>query len=315
MYFSGIRAGQLSQKELFMHQCIRLLSLPLIISVLLSFVACGPKYKPIDTSTLPAPLSACGREHLPFHSNLLNKEMFLYVHLPFAYDSSKEYPVVYLLHGFANNEIEWFEYYGMDKIADTLTEEGKIAPMILVSVRMDNSWGIDSGEVKQLSTNPRNSLYQGPYESYLLKEVIPLVESRYPAKKEAAARCIAGISMGGYSALHIGLRNQKIFGAIAGHSPALRGNIVPDWFLYTKKRPAAKNDPILLAAKQKQGTTRLWIDCGESDSLLEGAKEMKQVLEANGWKISFSTAPGAHNSDYWIPRLGEYLAFYTAKSE
>jgi len=284
----------------------------LLIMTLLSYLmlSCAAKSAPVDTSGLPPALTGAGNDHFTFTSNLLKKPMNLYVHLPYGYDASVKYPVVYLLHGFGNNEIEWFDYYGMDKIADTMIEQGRLKPLILVSVQMDNSWGTDNTEVKQLSTNPRTALYSGPYESYLIKEVIPLVAARYPVRGDAASRGIAGISMGGYYALHIGLRNPKLFGAIAGHSPALRGKDLPDWFLFTKEHPAARNDPIHLAAKAKQKSMRLWLDCGNEDGLLQGVEQMKAALESNGWKINYSTAPGAHNSRYWIPRMEEYLLFY-----
>lgn len=274
------------------------------------FTACGEKIAPVDTSGLPPALTAAGTERISFPSNLLKKDMGLYIHLPQGFDSTKEYPVVYLLHGFGNTEIEWFEYHGLHTLADTLTAKGSIPPMILVAVQMDNSWGIDTGEPKQLSTNARNSLYSGPYETYMVHEVLPVVEQRYPVMRQKEGRTIAGISMGGFAALHIGLRNRKVFGSIAAHSPALRGQHVPDWFMYAPDRPAEKNDPILLASRLKQGQTRIWLDCGEQDGLLPGVEEMKTALEDNDWSIRYSTKPGKHNQDYWLSRLSDYLAFY-----
>jgi len=283
----------------------------ILLSVFIGLLSgCGKKVDPVDTSGLPPALTTAGNERITFPSNLLKKDMGLYIHLPKGYDSTKEYPVVYLLHGFGNTEIEWFEYHGLHTLSDTLITEGTITPMILVAVQMDNSWGADTGEPKQLSTNPRNSLYSGPYETYLVHEVVPVVEQRYPAIRKPEGRTIAGISMGGYAALHIGLKNRKTFGAIAAHSPALDGHHFPDWFLYSPDRPAEKNDPILLAGKLKQGKTRLWLDCGAEDGLLSGVKDLKQALEENDWEIEYSTRPGKHNQDYWLPRLPEYLAFY-----
>jgi len=234
----------------------------------------------------------------------------MYVHLPPGYNPAREYPTVYLLHGYGNNEVEWFDYYGMDDVSDRLVSDGTIPPMILVAVRMDNSWGVDTGKPRQLSAKASTSLYKGPYESYLLREVIPLVEERYSVRRDTDSRCIAGVSMGGYAALHIGLRNTRIFGSIAAHSPALRGPNVPDWFLYSKTRPADRNDPILLAGELRQGRTRLWLDCGESDGLLPGVVEIRDTLVANGWEIEYSITTGAHDARYWTSRLADYLVFY-----
>lgn len=264
----------------------------------------------INHADQPPPLLVSGSERVSFKSSLLNKEMGMYVHLPPGYNPAREYPTVYLLHGFSNNEVEWFDYYGMDDMADSLVSDGRIPPMILVAVRMDNSWGVDTGKPRQLSAKASTSLYKGPYESYLLREVIPLVEERYSVRRDTDSRCIAGVSMGGYAALHIGLRNTRIFGSIAAHSPALRGPNVPDWFLYSKTRPADRNDPIALARKLRQGHTRLWLDCGESDGLLPGVVEMRDTLVANGWEIEYSITTGAHDARYWKSRLADYLVFY-----
>ncbi len=284
------------------------------IAVIMAAAAISCSRTPsVDLSSLPPALGTPGSERFTFKSKLLAKDMALYVHLPPGYDSAKKYPVVYLLHGFGNNEVEWFDYFHLDAVADDLVTQGRIKPMILVAPQMDNGWGTDSGEPKRLSSNPKNSMYSGPYESYLVKEVVPLIDARYPTLKDASSRCIAGVSMGGYSSLHIGLRNRKVFGAIAGHSPALRTSFIPDWLLYSKDRPAEKNDPVLLASSERQGKTRLWLDCGESDNLLSGSVEMRKALEANGWKVEYSTAPGAHNAQYWTSRFEDYLTFYSGK--
>lgn len=283
-----------------------------VLSMTIAAVSCS-RTPAVDMSGLPPALETPGSERLTFKSGLLAKEMALYVHLPPGYDRAKKYPVVYLLHGFGNSEVEWFDYYHMDVVADRLVSEGRMKPAILVAPQMDNGWGTDSGEPKRLSANPKTSIYSGPYESYLVKEVVPLVDARYPTLKDASSRCIAGVSMGGYSALHIGLRNRKTFGAIAAHSPAIRSQFIPDWLLYSKDRPAEKNDPVYLAARERQGKTRLWLDCGDGDGLLSGVAMMRDALEANGWKIEYSTAPGVHDANYWVSRLEDYLVFYSGQ--
>lgn len=279
------------------------------------FVSCAQKAPAVDTSSLPPPPTGGGTEHLTFHSNLLGKDMGLFVHLPPTYDPQKKYPVVYLFHGFSNDEREWFDYHGLHTRADELLLAGEIDPLILVAVRMDNSWGSDTGESKQLAANPRTSMYSGPYESYFLKEVIPLAESRYAIDPSPKKRGIAGISMGGYSVLHIALRHPRKFGSVAAHSPALLTSFIPSWLLYTKDRSRAKNDPILLASRVRQGTLRVWLDCGDRDSLLVDSEAMRDALLANGWQIEYSVKSGKHEGSYWESRLDEYLRFYSGQSQ
>src|SRR5437899_599620 len=61
------------------------------------------------------------------------------------------------------------------------------------------------------------------FENELLKDVMPLVEGRYPIQADAEHRAIAGLSMGGGQALRIGLKHLDKFAWIGGYSSALFG--------------------------------------------------------------------------------------------
>ncbi|HNY21102.1 MAG TPA: alpha/beta hydrolase-fold protein [Treponemataceae bacterium] len=261
-------------------------------------------------AALPEPRKAAGTERFEFDSALLGKKMGLYVYLPPDYSPDKTYPVLYLLHGFGNDEIEWFDYHHLDQVANALIAEGTLKPLVIVAPRMDNSWGIDSGKPKMNGLTAKRALFNGPYEKYFLTEVMRLAESRYPVSKKPEERYLGGISMGGYAALHIGFRNPGLFSRIGGHSPALKGQQIPDYFLYAPDRKKADNDPLELAKTAKLESNAIFIDCASDDGLFAGAKECADTLKARGLNVEFSTGEGAHTAAYWHPNLGRYLSFY-----
>jgi len=279
---------------------------------MMAFASCTSAFDR-NLKKLPPPRTTPGTERVEFDSALLGKKMAAYVYLPPGYRPDGSYPVVYMLHGFSNNEIEWFEYHHMDARADELIAAGKIAPCVIVAPMMDNGWGLDSGKPSMAGPTPKRALFYGPYETYFLKEVMKFAESRYAVSKEKSRRSIGGVSMGGYAALHIGLRHPELFGRIGAHSPAIAGTYVPDFFLYGPKRPRAGNDPLELAKTAKLDGTEIFIDCGTEDGLFAGAKAVADALAARGQAVTFLSGPGAHEGAYWDRNVARYLEFYADK--
>ncbi len=284
----------------------------LAFASIIAFASCGSDFKR-TSGELPTPLAQPGLERLEFPSALLGKTMALYAYLPPGYSSEREWPVLYLLHGFGNDEIEWFEYHKLGEVADRLIAVGLMEPTIIIAPRMDNSWGIDSGKPAMNGPSPKRALFSGQYESYFVKEIMYLAETRYHASKERSKRSLGGISMGGFAALHITFRNPELFARVGGHSPALRGKEIPDYFLYAKPRKKTAVDPIELARTKNLRGMSVFLDCGTDDSLFAGCEELARVLSERKADVTLFTAPGAHNASYWHPNLARYLRFYAGK--
>lgn len=133
-----------------------------------------------------------------------------YVYLPAGYDETKQYNVIYLLHGIGGNEAEW----GMDKsasskvknIMDNLIGLGIIEPAIVVT---------PNGRAMGLSNVKGNDLfYKFGYE--LRNDLIPYIESHYATYASydengydltatRTHRAVAGLSMGGMQTINIGM--------------------------------------------------------------------------------------------------------------
>ena len=74
------------------------------------------------------------------------------------------------------------------------------------------------------------------YEDFLLQEFFPFIEKRYRVEPGRGHRAIAGISMGGYGALHLAFRHPQLFVSTSAHSAALMKNFRRSW----GQRPISK---------------------------------------------------------------------------
>ena len=120
-------------------------------------------------------------------SPILQKDVRYTVYLPPDYDqSARSYPVVYLLHGYTDDNTGWLQFGEINRFADKAIEEGTIPPMIIIMPNGDSSWYINSYDGKEA------------YEDFFIKEFMPAVEKRFRIKAEKRYRGIAGLSMGGY---------------------------------------------------------------------------------------------------------------------
>src|SRR4051812_36211368 len=143
-------------------------------------------------------------------SKILNKDVKYTIYLPADYSTSERtYPVVYLLHGYTDDNTGWLQFGEINRYADKAIAEGIIPPMIIVMPNGDSSWYINSYDGKE------------KYEDFFIKEFMPSVEKAYRIKTEKRYRGIAGLSMGGFGTLVYSLKYPELFAAAAPLSAAV----------------------------------------------------------------------------------------------
>ena len=137
--------------------------------------------------------------------------------LPPSYDAGTErYPVIYYLPGFTTDVGEYIDgsFDGFD-FARTLQRSvaaGLVRPCIVVIVNGRNVLG---------GSFFVDSPITGRWETYVVRDVVAQVESRYRTLARPEARGVAGESMGGFGALHLAMRHPDLFGAVFALSPGL----------------------------------------------------------------------------------------------
>lgn len=122
------------------------------------------------------------------------------VYLPYGYDGTKKYPVLYLMHGIGGNENEW-GMTGMGsivkRIMDNLIKNGDIEPFIVVTP--NGKSGFDTKN----SNNNYLAFYK--FGEELRNDLIPYMDSNYSTIPDREHRAMAGLSMGGMQTINIGI--------------------------------------------------------------------------------------------------------------
>lgn len=276
------------------------------------------------TSTVPAQVShGFVKEGLTIDSQILQKKVRYTIYLPFDYLTSQRfYPVVYLLHGYSDNDMGWIQFGEANRLADQAIAEGTIPPMILVMPDGGVSWYINSYDNKVR------------YEDFFFQEFLPYIESNYRIRPQKRYRGISGLSMGGYGSLVYSLKHPEIFTACAAFSAGIwtEDEIVnqsaerwAEWQaalygpnLKGKKRltPHLRaNNPIDIvknADAKKIKKVRFYIDCGDDDFLYKGNSTLHILMRDLNIAHEYRVRDGHHSWSYWRSGLVDGLKFIGA---
>ncbi len=241
------------------------------------------------------------------------------VYLPPCYDSSqRSYPVVYLLHGYSDDETAWVQFGAVNRVADAAIASGEIPPMIIIMPDAKVTWYVNN--------------YTGTdnYEDMMIEEFIPFVEKQYRIRSERSFRGVSGLSMGGNGSLVYALRHPDVFSVCAPFSAAVytneemayhlaQGN--KDWFVsiygdLDKKGNLPKHwmDYSVLEMIQRMpaneiSQVKFYIDCGDDDFLYKGNAALHVALRDKGVDHQFRIREGAHNWTYWRGNIIHGLKF------
>jgi enterochelin esterase-like enzyme len=261
---------------------------------------------------------------LTFNSRALIKPMRMIVYLPPGYaDSDMRYPALYLLHRWGADERDWIDALGFATATDRLIGAGAIAPFIAVMPQGDKSFFINaadpggdfSGIASLDPTYYRDALTgYGDYADYVLEDVIPFIEQKFPVRADRAGRAIGGVEMGGAGAALLAFTHPELFSAVGIHSPMLFGGPGegPPWiFGLNDPDQFARNNPIEKAKSLTSASKlRVYLDCGLSDPHSDRVADLHWRLVESGIEHTYVSRPGGDDPAYWRENLGEYVGFY-----
>ncbi|MCI0449062.1 MAG: esterase family protein [Chlorobi bacterium] len=138
----------------------------------------------------------------------------VFIYLPASYGkSNKKFPVVYLIAGFTgfgamNMNVSGYSENIQQRL-DRLIKTKKIKEMIVVMPDCFTKYG---------GSQYVNSAATGRYEDYIIREIVPYIDSNFRTIPKPGSRCIIGKSSGGYGAMWLAMRYPNIFGLMVTHS-------------------------------------------------------------------------------------------------
>lgn len=137
------------------------------------------------------------------------------IYLPPGYQSHphKRYPVLYLLHGYTDNDSNWFGEKHIFVDAPAAIDKSIAAgarPMIVV---MPNAYTAYQGSMYS------SSITTGDWESFVVRDLVSYMDAHYRTIPDRMSRGLAGHSMGGYGTVRLGMKYPEVFSSIYALSP------------------------------------------------------------------------------------------------
>lgn len=273
----------------------------------------------------PVPVVSAPQAHLleslRLNSSLLNQAVKYSIYLPpDYYTSNRRYPVVYLLHGYGDNETSWIQFGEVDRIVDEKIKSGELPPMIIVMPDAGTSFYINDYQNKIR------------YEDMFVQEMIPHIDSMFRTRPQREYRAVSGLSMGGFGALVLAMHHPDLFGSCAAMSASARTDdmfaSIPDERYNAQFAPVfsgpvkgeerltitwKRNSPITLARSAPQADlakVRWLIDCGDDDGLSAGNAILHVTLLDRKIPHEYRVRDGGHDWTYWRMSLPIALTFF-----
>lgn len=210
-------------------------------------------------------------QQILFPSKSTNTSRRAYVYTPPSYtkDASKRYPVLYLQHGWGEDETAWSNQGSVNLIMDNLIAEGKIKPFLIV---------MTYGMTNEIEWGGMASFKIEPFQTVLVDELIPYVDSNFRSIANQQNRGMAGLSMGGMETKTITLNKPDVFSNYA----LLSGGI------YTPEE-----------IKDKSSAKLIFLSCGSKERP-DAIKSAVSILKSAGFNaVSYISEGTGHEFQTW----------------
>jgi enterochelin esterase-like enzyme len=138
----------------------------------------------------------------PSPSTNTSRRAFVYTPPGYGNDASKRFPVLYLQHGWGEDETAWPNQGRANLIMDNLIASGKIQPFIIV---------MTYGMTNEIKFGGLRDFDIKPFQTVLLDELIPYIDANFRTIADQNHRAMAGLSMGGMETKMITLNHPEVF--------------------------------------------------------------------------------------------------------
>ena len=258
-------------------------------------------------------------ESLKMSSTILGRDVNYAIYLPPDYkESTRFYPVVYLLHGYTDNETGWIQFGEINMAADRAIASREIPSMIIVMPDARATWYLNNADGSE------------KFEDMFVQEFIPYIDKAYRTRAGKEFRGVSGLSMGGFGSLLYSLKHPDLFTACAAYSAAVwtdeevkkmgsptHDGMFEKLFGVTKEKTLLTQhyrensilDLVGTLPKEQIEKVRFYIDCGDDDFLYKGNSALHVLLRDRQIRHEFRMRDGGHSWIYWRTGIVDGLKF------
>ncbi len=219
----------------------------------------------------------------------------------------KKHPVLYLLHGMSDDHTIWLRRTSIERYVASMG-------LAVVMPAVHRSFYTD------MASGPK-------YWTFLSEELPKIVQSFFPISDKRQDTFAAGLSMGGYGAFKLGLRQPERFAAVASLSGALDvASLYGRWgkpksqesaSIFGEKLNNTDNDLVYLSAKLAKSTKpkpMFYQCCGTEDFLYGDNVKFRDHLQKLGtFKLHYDEGPGVHEWGFWDANIQKVLKWLPLK--
>lgn len=216
-------------------------------------------------------------------------ERKLSVYLPARFRLTRRYPLLIVHDG-----LDYNRYASLRTVMDNLIHGLEVSHMIVVMTQADD-------RLVEYADDQRHA-------RFLVEDVLPWVEQRYPIKADPSQRGLMGASFGAVASLSAAVHYPGTFGRLMLQSGSFAFTDIGE-----NKRGPAFEPVVRFMNSYRDNPTRcsekVYLSCGTYESLIYENRSIVPFLQHTGMDVRYTEARDGHNWENWRDRLREGLSW------
>ena len=228
-------------------------------------------------------------ERIRVRSEALEREDEVAIYLPARFRRTRRYALLVVHDG-----LDYLKYSSFQTVLDNLIHRSEVAPLVVALTQ-------SPARLREYADDERHA-------RYVVEELLPALEAKYPLAEGADQRGLLGASFGAVGALSVAARYPERFGKLLLQSGS---------FAFTDIGPSRRGpafEPVVefvnrFREKPRAVAERVFVSCGVYESLIYENRSLVPILEQTGMRIRYVEAWDGHNWENWRDRLRQGLSW------
>lgn len=247
-------------------------------------------YQEPEWSLPHADVSTGSLESFTMQSRALESQRHIRVYLPARFRKNRRHRLLIMHDG-----DDYMQYSRLGAVLDNLTQRWEIPPLVVVLLNPQD-------RLREYGADPRHA-------AFVVEELLPEIEARYPVIQDPSARCLAGASFGGVASLATAWHYPGVFEMLLLQSGSFAFTDIGRHTRGPVFDPVVEFMNRFRESNKKTPSQRVYMSCGVYESLIYENRSLVPLLQNFGAQVQFEEARDGHNWENWRDRLRSGLTW------